>query len=400
MRKCFNDDVINLGTHEMLLEFGFRNYFSFKEGGVISFKLPKNCPKNISKDKDFTNLIGVKGKNASGKTNILKAVSFVFQFASDSFNTKPDEEIFIKNFYENDEDTDFYVEFRSRNIEYRYELTLNKYKVVSETLLRKVKRWSKVIERHDNEFTLINEDYKALKHINLRSNASFISTAHQYSLSELDNLESVYWFFSSILTNVGFFGLRDSLITTESIDLISSHYYKNPNILEFVKEIICECDTGVSDIEILTQEENGKVRHFPIFVHKVGDRKEFVTYHTESSGTKSLFIQLGRYAAITTYGGLLCLDEFDLNLHPYILPLLLNKFLDEDINVGKGQFLFSTHNNEILDFLGRYRTIFVDKQNNESFAYRLDDIPGDILRNDRPILPVYQEGKIGGIPNI
>jgi hypothetical protein len=42
----------------------------------------------------------------------------------------------------------------------------------------------------------------------------------------------------------------------------------------------------------------------------------------------------------------------------------------------------------------------VNKEDNESFAYRLDEIPGDILRNDRPILPAYNDGKIGGIPKL
>ena len=109
---------------------------------------------------------------------------------------------------------------------------------------------------------------------------------------------------------------------------------------------------------------------------------------------------MGKYALAARVGGVLCLDEFDINLHPYILPVLVNLFLDPETNVGQGQFIFTTHNNEILDDLGRYRTYIVDKDDNQSYCYRLDEIPGDILRNDRPITTVYRQGKIGGIPRL
>jgi hypothetical protein len=42
----------------------------------------------------------------------------------------------------------------------------------------------------------------------------------------------------------------------------------------------------------------------------------------------------------------------------------------------------------------------VNKENTESYCYRLDEIPSDILRNDRLISPAYNQGKIGGVPKI
>ena len=99
-------------------------------------------------------------------------------------------------------------------------------------------------------------------------------------------------------------------------------------------------------------------------------------------------------------GGLLILDEFDINLHPHILPKLLNLFNDKTFNTEGAQMIFSTHNGEVLDWLGRYRCYLVNKENNESYAYRLDEIPGDVLRNDRPITPIYNRGDIGGVPKV
>ncbi|EMK3352327.1 ATP-binding protein [Vibrio parahaemolyticus] len=386
----------------MLLEFGFYNFFSFKEGGSISFRLPSQCPEEISLGKDYTNVICVKGKNGSGKTNVLKALSFMFDFATDSFSNKPDQRIMVEPFYETEADCEFYAEFLIQDVEYRYELSLNKQSVTKESLHRKVQRWTKIIERTGEEFTHLSSGYKKLSSMKLRDNASFISTFNQYDVSVTSDLKEVYYFFHYMLSNVTFFGLNSAVQSPQSIESISKNYYENPETFKFVKEIICKCDTGVSDIQIRTMhdESTNATKYYPLFIHEVNGEEHFLTHFTESSGTKSLFVQLGKYALAARMGGVLCLDEFDINLHPYILPVLVNLFLDPETNVGQGQFIFTTHNNEILDDLGRYRTYIVDKDDNQSYCYRLDEIPGDILRNDRPITTVYRQGKIGGIPRL
>ena len=94
------------------------------------------------------------------------------------------------------------------------------------------------------------------------------------------------------------------------------------------------------------------------------------------------------------------IDEFDIYFHPHILPKLLELFINPEINTRSTQLIFTTHNSEILDKISKYRTYLVNKEYNESYCYRLDEIPGDILRNDRSISKVYNSGKIGGVPRI
>jgi uncharacterized protein len=53
-----------------------------------------------------------------------------------------------------------------------------------------------------------------------------------------------------------------------------------------------------------------------------------------------------------------------------------------------------------MDTLSKYRTILISKEENESYLYRLDEIQGDILRNDRAISSIYKAGKIGGVPKV
>ncbi|MDQ6991149.1 MAG: AAA family ATPase [Mariprofundaceae bacterium] len=384
------------GDNMILLKYGVRNYFCFKEGAEVSFKLSSKCPEEISRGQPYSNVLCVKGANGSGKTNLLKALSFIGEFCTDSFKSKPDAEIDCQPFFSDENPIDFYVEFESLNVVYYYELTVTKKKVVSEVLYRKKKRYSKVIERKEDKITTCALEYKELKELKkIRSNASIISIAHQH---EISGLEFLYGFLYKIMSNVSFLGLTDN---KPNISSLSEYYKKHDKMFQFIKKVICKVDLGVDDIEIFTHEnEDGTKKYYPIFTHKANDKNEFLTLHTESSGTKSLYYQLHKYKWVLDTGGVLVLDEFDINLHPDILPLLLNFFLDKEINNKNAQLIFTTHNSDILDMLGKYRSVIVNKENNESFTYRLDEISGDLLRNDRPISPLYKSGKLGGTPNL
>lgn len=379
----------------MLLEFGFRNFFSFKEGVSISLKLDANCPPNISNGNQFTTVLGIKGANGSGKTQVLKAFAFLAYFCSKSFSTDPEDEIFFSPFYESKDQSEFYAEFLVDDIFYRYELTCTEQAVATEVIYKKTNKKIKVFERNGVNTTFTTKQFENLKKVKLRKNASIISIAHQYDLTELKPL---YSFFNNAITNVGFDGMRENQIDIKSV---SKHLHENPKILSFVSKFISECDTGISSIKIEKRKgEDGKDEFIPFFIHTNENAPYPVTQHTESSGTKALYRHLPMYKIILDNGGILALDEFDINLHPRILPKLIGLFINKKSNPKNAQIIFTTHDSDILDLLGRYRIYLVNKQENESFALRLDEIPGDILRNDRPIRPAYQDGKIGGIPRI
>jgi len=80
--------------------------------------------------------------------------------------------------------------------------------------------------------------------------------------------------------------------------------------------------------------------------------------------------------------------------------MLLNLFEDKELNPNNAQLIFTTHDYDVMDRIGKYRIVLVNKSDNESFLYRLDEIPGDMIRNDRLISPIYNANKIGGKPKI
>lgn len=378
----------------MLLEFGARNYFSFKEGFDFSLELNGNCPESISKGKCVANTMGVKGANASGKTNVLKALSFIKYLCTESFSLPPKTEIPFNAFYDSKDSTSLFCRFAIDEIKYLYEIELNNQEILSEELsIDDSEKY--VFKREKNEITAVGDKYTEIKELKLRSNVSVISSAH---MNEFLSLDVFFKFFVNIITNVTDFGMMNLMLAPSSI---CKEYSENAQIFSEVKDVLAKADTGIVDVKIRrSMNPQGIIEFFPVFIHDVDGKRFQVPFWHESNGTRNLFYTLYLYFRTLAGGGVLLLDEFDINLHPDILPLLLNLFNDEQKNPHNAQMIFSTHDTSIMDRLGKYRTYLVNKKNNESFGYRLDEIPGDILRNDRPVSTPYRNGKVGGVPKV
>ena len=381
----------------MLLRCGAKNFYSFKEGVEISFELSGSCPLDISKGKNISNILCVKGANGSGKTNLLKTISFLKYFCANSFSAKPDSDITVYSFFNNNEPICFYCQFDIKNVKYSYELCLNSKNVIYEKIYRKnIKRTIKIVERNFNKLTYRINEFADLDKVIIRSNASIISTSFQYGINEIKN---IYEFFAKIRSNVSALGRLET--DKLDADFTSFYYNKEKESFNYALKIIKRFDLGINNISLYTRKgENDEDIYFPIFEHDTSESDKRLTFYDQSSGTKELYLILPYYIQTLNVGGVLVLDEFDINLHPDILPHLVELFDSEKTNPHHAQLIFSTHHNDIIDYMGKYRTILVNKDVSESYAYRLDEIEGDILRNDRPISRIYKEGKIGGVPRV
>lgn len=397
----------------MIYSYGLKNYFGFKEGAEVSFALNSKVPKEFSMGRDFTTILGVKGANGAGKTNLLKAIGFLSSFCARSFNNSEGDKITADPYFSNGKPSEFYIDFCIEETRYVYELGVTRDEVMYERLYRKNvanksanTRTRKVLvfDRVKEKIVKRLEELSSIDLIVLKKNASLISTAYNYKFPvPLEILNDLYRFFIGIVTNVNYLGLKDLELTSDNIEKISEFYINNEVAFNFAKNIIITSDLGISDIHIRERiNDAGEKTYYPVFSHAIADYDvEFnLTSHDESSGTKSLYIKLYLYWLVLEYGGTLALDEFDLNCHPFILPKLLNLFESKETNKLGAQFIFTSHITEVLDKLGKYRTYLVNKESNESYCYRLDEIGGDILRNGRPISPLYNEGKIGGVPKL
>ena len=396
----------------MILEFGTSNFFSFEEGFRFSFLLNGKCPAQVSNGCNVAGVECVKGANASGKTNVLRVLSFLHFFICSSFkNIEPNARIPIKTFMNNEDSSFFYVRFTTdaqKNEKdvlpvFYYELEIKNGIVKSELLKKNNDKGKILFKRVGKKFEKIDGEFKDVKTISLeRDNASVISIASQYKIKSLD---SVFHAFTNCYSNVTDAGFIDR---SADLSFVTKLYKEDENTFEMVKRHLAKADTGVEDIEIVEMHNaDGSVSFYPLFIHRTIQKREVkVPFLYESRGTQRLYLTLWLYYFTLSNGGIMILDEFDINLHPDLLEPLLNLFLKEESNPKHAQLLFATHNNRVMDILGKYRVYLVNKKNNASYIYRLDELPEEILkgdkgisiRNDRGISRLYEERKIGGVP--
>lgn len=391
----------------MIKRFGFNNFSSFKEGAEISFEFDGNTPESVSNGQFVGTVLGIKGANGSGKTNILKALTFLYCFVTKRMRTQRtnehgEEEIHLplQSFFYNNEPTEFYIELINNGITYYYELDVNNQGIKRELYVKEENNKDMIfLERIGNKITQCDSEYEELKNIKLKEDQALISLPTDFNFhNDMIDLVNLYKEFSLKMFNVGPYGMKTDT-DNGTADSRATFYKTNPDALAFVKSVIMSGDEGVHDIDIFTMKTgSGEDVDYPVFMHEHEGIKHPLIYADESMGTKVLFNNLLKYWVTLKNGGLLILDEFDIHLHAMILPEVTGLFTNPKTNPKNAQLIMTAHNTEIIDSLGRYRTILVNKDKNESYCYRLDSI--SMLRNDRPISPFYQKGKIGGVPKL
>lgn len=388
----------------MIIKFGFRNFASFKDGAEINFTQKQKASESVDSPLNISSVIGIKGANGSGKTNILKALVFLYCFCSrrmttsiDSANGESKIAIPLSNYFENSEPTEFYIEFFINGTTYYYEIDLTENGIVREEIRRKNKKEVVCLIREGNRVTECLKEFEELKPLKIKLDQPIINIFSDYDFhSPMNDLKLMRLCFQRIQFNVGADGYRSYEV--DDYYRTSQLYSEDNEALEFAKLIISGVDNGVIDIKIETTKDKstGETIFYPMFVHDNGDYDYEIGLSHESMGTKSLFLNLYKYWLALRDGSLLVLDEFDTHLHAMILPEIIELFTNPDINNENAQLIITAHNTEIIDSIGRNRIYLVNKEDNESYCYRLDEV--SMLRNDRLISPVYSKGKIGGTP--
>lgn len=376
----------------MITNFGIQNFFSIREG--INF----SCETKDTSDK-YNKVLAITGANASGKTNLLKGLGFIRHFVCNSFDFKPEDDIPFLTYAGNSEATNFYITVIAEDgIKYEYELSIKNDSVVSEKIYKTKSRKVLVVERKANSLVTLASKFKELKNIKkIRSNTSIVSLGYQY---EMSSITPFYKEINRICCNVGVFGRNNNWHELSEFSEYCELLKNNKDIFDYVKQTLIKCDTGITDIEIRKFETPEGIKYTPFYEHENQGNKFFIHHEFESEGTKKLFRELAIYKHFLNMGGVVVLDEFDIHLHPDLVPMIINFFKDPKLNKKGAQLIFSFHNAAIIDHLNKNQIMIVMKDDNESFAYRLDEIEGGILRNDRSIRSVYESNKIGGRPRL
>jgi AAA15 family ATPase/GTPase len=136
----------------------------------------------------------------------------------------------------------------------------------------------------------------------------------------------------------------------------------------------------------------------PFVSHRTGSRSFELPLTLESSGTKRLFVLLGAFLPVLTEGGVAVIDEMESDLHPHLIPLLLDLFVDATTNPKRAQLLFTCHHVEILNQLAKEQIVLVQKDDEcVSTLRRLADIKG--VKREENFFAHYNAGRYEAVPS-
>lgn len=411
----------------MIVEFSVKNFRSISDLQTISFVATNLKSSQENESVDLRNVvsdngmkllktIGVYGANASGKSNIVKALEFFCEAISDLPSPESRLSKLVQPFlYQKDwEDTEsfFQIVIIVDEKKYRYGFTVKKNPeainnpnvsreiITSEWLFGpKNTNQGKYYLRKNLEVDKTslpgNENIAPLEY----EHTLFLTHAASYNK---DICAKVRHAISGYITSK--FSSRGDFYRFHSIRQIDNSELK-PRFLVFLQSF----GLNYSDIYFKKDEDALSTSRFPLeklFLTKTAcyDERINVTLNmqeNESDGTKKLFDIAGLllHAFNIKVSGLIILDEIDSNFHPSLLIRLISLFNDPEVNKSNVQLLFTSHDTNLMNpsLMRRDQFYFAEKEQNEGTRfYSLADLKG--IRNDADFAKQYLAGFYGGVP--
>lgn len=400
----------------MLIRFSFKNFKSFKDENCLDMEATslKEHEYNVAKtdSAEILKVSAIYGANASGKTNVLQAFSYMKRrilVSDDSKVNSPMDEENIYSFMINDNPISLEVEILAKNNKiYKYGFDILKDKIISEWLYEKrINKFYEIFERNNNNVQIMKVKNKLFDLANIDDKSLFLKSFRAIYKSNED-FNSVYeWFMNSNYLDLGDPKFEDALNKRISLRIVEDEKYRS-ELLAFIKTFDATIDS--INISPASLEEikntNGVVK--VELVHNYEDGKKALPISLESNGTMKMFHLFDFFMDALKNGMVLFVDELDAKLHPLLTRYIINLFHNSKKNIGNGQLIYSTHDTVNLnkETFRRDEIWFAEKDKNgisEIYSlsdYIMEDENGNAkkVRNDATYNKDYLTGRYGAIP--
>lgn len=377
----------------MLVNFLFKNCRSFYQENIFSMQAVKDTElreintftvdsKLMPKDEnEFIKSAVIFGGNASGKSNVLKALAYmknVLLMSASQFPIVAANETFA--FYENaqNEESTYEVEIIHNASYYKYGFTLLKGVVKSEWLERRKERLTPVFKRTDNDLEITGLSKQATRLINISKNTLFLSVGNNFHLDIAPYLNDVMQWFQNLL-----------IVFENDANILDIYTMENGKYKEQALKILKLADIGIQDIRVkkdkvanmanfndilnfnaqmqinpasfgqLKQEEKNLYNidletFFVVYDEKgrIKGKKDVLLYKNagfNSQGTARLLCYLGWILAALDQGRVIVIDEIDAKLHFLVADYIIKLFNSIDTNPKNAQLICTAHNVMLMD---------------------------------------------------
>lgn len=393
----------------MLRKFRVKNFLSFRDWQTLDLTVAANAPdlpgrfvRSVPGSKDrFPTFVAIFGANASGKTNILRALTFVSGFVQHSQDARTTDHIALVPYFgkqSGKENSEFEVELDAlfdaslprRRFFYKLVISHDQERVLEEELsYYSTNRPRRLFLRRGQEFKF-GKDFQIRRNDpavgKIRKNSSVISTLAQFNHSLSS---AIVMGLNTIQSNVaGILGNREI-----NFENMLEHYQENPNVLNKFVEMSRKFDVGIEKIEI--EFENGSPK--PLFYHRGVDTP--ILHSMESHGTNKIFSLFPILNYVLETGSFAIVDELDNTIHSLLLPEIIDLFADPVRNPLGAQLIAVCHNASILQHLEKEEVYFTEKADDGATTiYGLKNIRG--VRRESNIYANYLAGAFGGVPKV
>jgi AAA15 family ATPase/GTPase len=448
----------------MLIQFTIQNFLSFRDEVTFSMLAVNSdsqhsehlAQNEAGEGRSVLPIAAIYGANAAGKSNLIKAMSFVKDLVVKG--TRSNQSIAVSTFKLGDYDKEaskFEFIFTHQGSQYSYGFRLNKEQIIEEWLhgipkdkKKEVMYFERVTSTSSKKETIIEfgtilkgrsptKGKDSNRHLNLkfiatgtRPNQLFLTEAIDRRIeilmpvfnwfqdvlmvipaeSNCKNLEigvAVDTSFTDFLSKfLAFAGTGIEAISTDMVELdFDNHLSTIPKELRdgLVKDLkensVATVVNSQSGRFLLSRDKNGQVNLTQLKTshrHENGDLIDF-SMDEESEGTQRLINLIpSLYILGKDAETVVFIDELDRRLH----PLLSRRFVETAINCRSNgnQLIFTTHDTNLLDLdlLRRDEIWFVEKNKSGiSDCYSLAEFK---IRPDLKIEKGYLNARFGAIP--
>ncbi len=430
----------------MIIEFSVSNFRSIKE--TIEFSFQADASKNHSNNFFDVSLDGGKemrllktaaiyGANASGKSNVLKALDTFCQLVLNSTDFKNGENIpdtyynpFLLDTQTKVLPVHFKIAFITKDlIRYDYEIKYVEQNILFERLDfypegNKNLLFERVSEKGDVSIKF-GRRFK-------QADAPKRVIANRLYLSVLGNLpheqvENIYLYFRSMAIG----HVLDQETMADWFNKVKRKASIDEAFKHRLEKLMRSADTKIETVSIikdmdikpkldvnipnngkngglLFNETNEKLRPLSVKatygLYENGIRissTDEVKWADQSAGTKLLFSIGGMILIKLQEGGTMVIDEFDSSLHTDLCGFLLDLFHYLDTNTTNAQLLFATHD---VNLMGNERfrkdQLWFTEKNKFGATELFSAQDFSDVRDTTPLDKWYVNGKFGGKPKI
>ncbi len=405
----------------MVLEIRLSNFFSIKDEIVLDFRAASLKSQNVvalsdnvfkHEDEDILKTIAIYGANASGKSNIIKAIRFchslVFQSHGNNENSVfPFQPFKFAGF--DHKPSSYFIRFVSEGIEYEYSFLLTRQRILAESLFYYPKgRITKIFTRDERNGKSKKDKYTFGDQIKRPLDVAESTSDKTLFISRASQMDR------QIAKEIFNYFHRNFILEYQGFGVSAVESLSNQNKLQLL-EALKIADSDIVDFKIKVLKKPGKnfnadLTNLTLTVEDVvQDHLEIKTYHRsapnvvfdflmeESQGTIKLFFIMLTLLDVIKNNKVLLIDEIEDSLHPKIIEYIFKMFRAGE----KAQLLCTTHNTLFLDLkeFRKDQIYFSNKREDASTdLYSLYDYKD--FRDTMDLEKAYLQGRFDAVPYV